>query len=392
MSAFRVISGRFLQAETAPPGTVYFPAIPEHPRGKEYKTVSLEELRKHIDDLDREILERLNARAACAQQIGEIKRTADSPFYVPEREKAIYEMLARLNKGPLPDASLRAIYREIISAIRALEKVSSVAFLGPRDTFSHMAAVQVFGAAAEYHPLPSFADIFTEVERGRIDYGIVPVESSMGGGVSDTLDRFILSDLKIINEVMLHITQNLLSKHPLAEIRRVYSKDNALLQCRQWLRANLPTAELIETSSTAEAARRAANEDAAAIASRLAAETYQLPIQVERIEDAAHNFTRFLVIGKQSANPTGDDKTAVMISVKDKPGALYGLLLPFATANISLTRIESRPSQQKAWEYVFFIDFLGHCSDPAIQSVLREVSEHANMVKVLGSFPRARQA
>jgi chorismate mutase / prephenate dehydratase len=352
--------------------------------------VTLEELREHIDELDREILERLNARAACAQHIGEIKRTAETPYYVPEREKAIFEMLARLNQGPLPDSAVQAIYREIISAIRTLEKPISVAFLGPRDTFSHMAATQVFGASAEYFPLPSFADIFVEVERGRIDYGIVPVESSMGGGVSDTLDRFITSELKIINEVMLHITQNLLSNHPLADIRRVYSKDNALLQCRQWLRANLPNAELIETSSTAEAARRAAGEEgAAAIASRLAAETYQLRLLVERIEDAAHNYTRFLVVGKQKAKPTGDDKTAVMISVKDKPGALYGLLLPFANAGISLTRIESRPSRQKAWEYVFFIDFLGHSTDAAVQTVLREVGEHANHVKVLGSFPRA---
>ncbi|MBI3118466.1 MAG: prephenate dehydratase, partial [Candidatus Hydrogenedentes bacterium] len=248
-----------------------------------------------------------------------------------------------------------------------------------------------FGASAEYHPLPSFADIFMEVERGRIDYGIVPVESSMGGGVSDTLDRFINSDLQIINEIMLHITQNLLSNYALNEIRRVYSKDNALLQCRNWLRANLPNAELIETSSTAEAARRAATEEgAAAIASRLAAETYQLPLRVERIEDAAHNYTRFLVIGRQKVKPTGDDKTAVLISVKDKPGALYGLLLPFSNADISLTRIESRPSQQKAWEYVFFIDFLGHMDDPKIQRVLEEVAEHAMIVKVLGSFPRAR--
>lgn len=353
--------------------------------------MTLEELRVHIDQLDQEILERLNARAACAQHIGEIKRSADAPYYVPEREKAIFEMLAKLNPGPLPDQSVQAIYREIISAIRALEKPVSVAFLGPRDTFSHMAAVQVFGASADYHPLPSFADIFAEVERGRIDYGIVPVESSMGGGVSDTLDRFIASDLKIINEVMMHITQNLLSKHALSDVRRVYSKDNALLQCRQWLRANLPQAELIETSSTAEAARRAATEEgAAAIASRLAAETYQLPIQVERIEDAAHNYTRFLVVGKQTVRPTGDDKTAVMISIKDKPGALYGLLVPFAEGNISLTRIESRPSQQKAWEYVFFIDFLGHVDDAGIQEVLGKIGEHANTVKVLGSFPRAR--
>jgi chorismate mutase/prephenate dehydratase len=352
--------------------------------------VSIDDLRARIDALDTEILGLLNERARCAQGIGRLKEDASAPFYVPEREREVFRKLVERNKGPLTEASVRAIYREVISAIRGLEKVTSVAFLGPRDTFSHIAALRVFGASSEYHPLPSFSDIFTEVERGRIDYGVVPIESSMGGSVSDTLDRFIISDLKIINEVMLHITQNLLSVSPLEEISRVYSKDNALLQCRNWLRANLPSAELIEVSSTAEAARRAAQEPGtAAIASKLAAETYNLNLVAERIEDAPHNFTRFLVLGRQMVEPTGDDKTAVMISIKDKPGALYNLLLPFGNAGISLTRIESRPSQQKAWEYVFFIDMLGHVSDPVVKNALNEVAEQANNLKILGSFPRA---
>ena len=238
--------------------------------------MTLDELRERIDTLDREILAGLNERARLAQQIGTLKRTANAPFYVPEREKAVFEKLQACNAGPLTDEAMRAIYREIISAIRALEKEISVAFLGPRDTFSHMAALRVFGAAADYRPLPSFSDIFTEVERSRIDYGVVPVESSIGGSVSETLDRFIISDLKVINEVMIHITQNLLANCALEEVRRVYSKDNALLQCRNWLRANLPTAELVEVSSTAEAARRASGEPGtAAIASKLAAQTLQ---------------------------------------------------------------------------------------------------------------------
>ena len=211
----------------------------------------------------------------------------------------------------------------------------------------------------------------------------------MGGSVSDTLDRFIASDLKIINEVMLHVTQNMLSNAPQGEIVRVYSKDNALLQCRNWLRANLPNAELIETSSTAEAARRASEEEGAgAIASLLAAETYGLGVVSERIEDAAHNFTRFFVIGQQMVRPTGDDKTSVLISVKDAPGALYALLLPFSEANIGLSRIESRPSQKKAWEYVFFVDLVGHAEDASVKAVLEEVSENATNMKVLGSYPR----
>jgi len=352
--------------------------------------VSLDELRARIDAIDGQVLELLNERAACALKIGEIKKSSNAPYYVPEREKAVLQKLTEENGGPLGDEAVRAIYREIISAIRALEKPISVAYLGPAYTFSHLAARRVFGASADYHPLPSFADIFTEVERGRIDYGIVPVESSMGGSVGDTLDRFITSELKIINEVMIHITQNLLSTGPLDRITRVYSKDNALLQCRQWLRANLPAAELIETSSTAEAARRAAEEPgAAAIASRLAAEPYSLNLLAERIEDAPHNYTRFWVLGRQIVKPTGDDKTSVLLAIKDEPGALYSLLLPFAKEGISLTKIESRPSQQRAWEYVFFIDLLGHIDDELVQACLEEAGRHTVRMKVLGSFPRA---
>lgn len=351
---------------------------------------SLDDLRNAIDALDDHILRLMNERALHAMKIAELKRSSNAPFYVPEREKQVFHRLSAQNPGPLRDEAIRAIYREIMSAIRALEHPISVAFLGPRDTFSHMAAMRVFGALADYHPLPSFADIFTEVERGRIDYGVVPVESSMGGAVSDTLDRFMTSNLKIINEVMMHVSQNLLAACPLDQVTRVYSKDNALLQCRVWLRANLPKAELVETSSTAEAARRASAEPGtAAIASRLAADTYGLNVLAEHIEDAAHNYTRFLVLGQQMVRPTGDDKTAVLIAMKDKPGALHDILAPFSDAGISLTRIESRPSQQKAWEYVFFVDFLGHVDDPKVKDVLQRLGERAATLKVLGSFPRA---
>ncbi len=350
--------------------------------------MNLDELRERIDQMDREIVRLLNERARCASEIGKLKRGTNTPFYVPEREKAVFDKLRQHNQGPLSNASIRAIYGEVISAVRALEKPTSVAFLGPRDTFSHMAALRVFGASAEYHPLPSFADIFTEVERKRIDYGVVPVESSIGGSVGETLDRFVTSELKVVNEVLLHVSQNLLSKHPMAEITRVYSKDNALLQCRNWLRANLPHAELVETSSTAEAAHRAAGEErAAAIASRMAAETYSLNIVASRIEDEPHNYTRFFVVGRQMVQATGNDKTAVVIFVRDRPGALYKLLLPFSEAGINLTRIESRPSRRKAWEYVFFVDLLGHAADPQVRKALDEVAERAVDVKILGSFP-----
>lgn len=352
--------------------------------------MNLDELRARIDALDAEIVARLNERARCALEIGRIKQGSDQPFYVPEREKAVFDRLQQHNAGPLADEGLRAVYREIISATRALEKPTSVAFLGPRDTFSHMAAQRVFGASAEYHPLASFKDIFTEVERRRIDYGVVPVESSIGGSVSDTLDLFVTSELTVVNEVLIHISQNLLSNATMETIKRVYSKDNALLQCRLWLRANLPHAELVETPSTADAARRAADEEgAAAIASRLAAETYQLKILAEHIEDESHNYTRFFVIGRQEVKPTGNDKTAIVVAIKDRPGALYNLLLPFAEGDITLTRIESRPSRQKAWEYVFFIDLVGHARDPRVKEAIDRVAEMSRSVKVLGSFPRA---
>jgi len=351
--------------------------------------VTLDELRAAIDELDSRILELLSERAKRALDIAEIKRSTQSAYYVPEREKAVFDRLRALNKGPLPDSAIKVIYREVMSAIRSLEKNISVAYLGPTDTFSHMAALRVFGVTADYHPLPTVADIFTEVERKRIDYGLVPVESSMGGGVHDTLDRFISSDLKIVNEVLLRITQNLLSNSPLDKIERVYSKDNAFIQCRNWLRVNLPNAKLIDVSSTAEAARIASQEaGAAAVASALAAKTYNVDILVPSIEDSPNNYTRFFVMGRQLAKPTGKDKTSILISIKDRPGALYSLLTPFNQSDVNLTRIESRPSRRKAWEYVFFIDLVGHIDDPRIREVLDKVHEYCVELKVLGSYPQ----
>ena len=353
--------------------------------------MSLDELRKRIDALDTQILERLNQRAKCAMDIGEIKRSTNAVYYVPERERAVFDKLRERNAGPLTDNAIQAIYREVMSAVRSLEKATTVAFLGPQATFSHMAARRIFGVNAEYHPMPTLVDIFTEVERKRVDYGVVPVESSMGGGVSDTLDRFVSSDLKIINEILLHIRQNLIAKCQLEAITTIYSKDNAFAQCRNWLKANLPSAKLVDASSTAEAARIAAlEENAAAIGAALAAETYGLDIVVESIEDSPNNFTRFFVIGQQAAKPTGNDKTSVIMSAKDRPGALYGLLVPFSDAGVNLTRIESRPSRKKVWEYVFFVDMLGHIDDPDVRGALERVAEQCTEFKVLGSFPQGR--
>jgi chorismate mutase / prephenate dehydratase len=351
--------------------------------------LNLDDLRKRIDEIDEQVLGLLNERAKCGQEVGKVKQSQNAVFYVPEREKAIFEKLMAKNPGPLPNQAVKSIYREIISSIRSLEKPTTVAFLGPLHTFSQLAAQRIFGVTAELHPLPTLGDIFTEVERGRIDYGVVPVESSMGGGVSDTLDRFIGSNVRIINEVLMHITQNLMSKSPLEKIERVYSKDNAFYQCRSWLQANLPNVELVPTSSTAEAARIASeDETAAAIGSVLAAEPYGLNVVGERIEDAAHNYTRFFAIGQQDVKPTGKDKTSLMITVSNKSGALHDLLLPFAQAGIDLTKIESRPSRKKAWDYVFFVDLIGHVDDPNVGDALKKIAEHCTELHVLGSYPQ----
>ncbi len=350
--------------------------------------MKLDELRERIDAIDAEVLELLNERARRALDIGEIKRSGGSVYYVPEREKAIFNRLRELNPGPLPPGAVKAIYREIISAIRALEKPVDIAYFGAPATFTHLAAMRIFGRHAEYHSLATIDDIFTEVERKRVDYGVVPAETSMGGGVSDTLDRFLSSDLKIVNEVMMRIKQNLLSNGPIESITKVYSKIQGLVQCRNWLKANLPNAQQIETASTAEAAKIAAKEPgAAAVASELASEMYDIRILVPGIEDASHNFTRFFVIGHQMAKRTGQDKTAILCAIQDHPGALFSLLTPLSSRNINLTRIESRPSQRRAWEYVFFIDMIGHAEDPPILEALEELRTQCKELKVLGSFP-----
>jgi len=350
--------------------------------------MSLDDLRKKIDALDEQIINLLNERAKCSVEVGKLKRENNAEVYVPEREKRIYDVLLKKNDGPLADKAIRAIYREIFSASRALQVPIKVGFLGPRETFSHMAALRIFGSMPDFFPLASVDDVFSEVEREQLDYGVVPVETSMGGGVSDTMDRFLSSDLQIINEVMLRIRQNLLSKSPLKEITKVYSKSQPFVQCRNWIKANIPNAELVETPSTAEAARIAAEEPgSAAIASKLAAEEYGLEIVAAGIEDNVNNFTRFFVIARQGAEPSGHDKTALVCAIKDRPGGLYAMLKPMSDCGLNLTRIESRPSRKRAWDYVFFIDFLGHRDDPGVKEALEAVSQVCSEMKVLGSFP-----
>lgn len=353
--------------------------------------MKIDDLRKKIDGLDRRIVALINERASCAHEIGNIKRDAKREVYAPERERAVYEKVEGLSEGPLPPNSLRAIYREIMSAALALEKRLVIAYLGPEATFTHLAARNKFGGSVGYAPAASITDIFGEVERGAADYGVVPIENSNEGAVTHTLDMFVDSRAKICAEIYLDISHCLMAACAPAEIRKIYSKSEVFGQCRAWIRGNCPSVELVECPSTARAAERAAKEQgAAAIASELAAELYGLKIAARGIEDSGRNETRFLVIGRSSAGPSGDDKTSVMVSISDRVGALYRMLYPFKKHGINLTKIESRPSKRKAWEYYFFIDMEGHVAQKKVAEALRELERQCLFVVHLGSYPKAR--
>ncbi|HOE26674.1 MAG TPA: prephenate dehydratase [bacterium] len=353
--------------------------------------MKIDDLRKKIDALDRRIVALINERASCAHEIGRIKRDTNREIYAPEREKAVYEKVEGMSGGPLPAGSLRAIYREIMSASLAIEKKLVVAYLGPEATFTHLAARNKFGGSVDYAPAASITDIFGEVERGAADYGVVPIENSNEGAVTHTLDMFADSRAKICAEIYLDISHCLMASCAPREITTIYSKAEVFGQCRAWIRENCPSVELIDCSSTARAAERAAGEPgAAAIASELAAELYGLRIAARGIEDSGRNETRFLVIGRASAGPSGDDKTSILVSISDRVGALHRMLYPFRRHAINLTKIESRPSKRKAWEYYFFIDLEGHVAQKKVAEALRELERQCLFVEHLGSYPRAK--
>ncbi len=347
-------------------------------------------LRRDIDRLDDRIVDLINRRYRLAEKVGKWKQGKGLKIYVPEREKSLLDRLEKANPGPMSAATLRAIYREIISGAIALEKPLCIAYLGPQATFTHLAALRRFGHAAEYQPMPSIPDIFADVETERADYGVVPVENSTEGAVNHTLDMFLNTSVKICAEINMRIHHHLMAKGPLAKVRRIYSHAQVLGQTRGWLQTHLPGIELVETSSSTKAAETAARErHAAAVSSRLAADLYGLKILAEHIEDSAENTTRFLVIGRQDPKPTGDDKTSICYAIKDKVGALYETLLPFKQEQVTLTMIESRPSRRKNWEYCFFVDFMGHVDDPVSQRVLVQLKEHCQFTRILGSYPRS---
>lgn len=355
-------------------------------------TDDLDSLRQQIDRIDEQIQELISARARVAEAVARAKQeSGDAVYYRAEREAQVLRKVMERNRGPLSDEEMARLFREIMSACLALEQVMTIAFLGPEGTFTQAAALKHFGHSVQTTPLATIGEVFREVESGAASYGVVPVENSTEGVVNHTLDEFMHSSLRICGEVTLRIHHHLLGHgQELEGIRRVYAHQQALAQCRKWLDTHLPRVELVDVSSNAEAARRAAGEDGvAAIASETAAEIYGLDILQRNIEDEPDNTTRFLVIGKRETPPSGVDKTSLLIYTDNRPGALYAILEPIARNGLSMSRIESRPSRQGMWNYVFFIDIEGHAQDENVARALEELRATASIVKLLGSYPCA---
>ncbi len=349
----------------------------------------LKKFRVQIDAIDDQLLQLFNDRAALAKDVGKTKGSA--VVYRPEREAQVLRRLTGNNPGPLPAQTIAHLFVELISACRAQEDLLSVACLGPRGTFSEEAAGKHFGAQAPAVMCASIDDVFRTVESGSVGYGVVPVENSTDGAVGRTMDLLLVTPLKMCGEILLPVHQNVLSKATTLEsIKRIYSHAQSLAQCNAWLTQNLPAVERIPVASNAEAARLAAAEnDAGAIAGRAAAEHYDLSTLATSIEDNPNNTTRFAVIAAQEISPSGRDKTSFVMSSQNRPGAMFDLLKPLAAHQVSMTRLESRPSRAGLWEYVFFVDVEGHQSDIPVQTALSEIRENAGFVKVLGSYPVA---
>ena len=350
--------------------------------------MKLNKLRQQIDKIDEGIVKLLNQRAKITLGIGRIKKNAGTSIYCPDREREILRKIVLLSNGPLKPSSLEAIYREVMSSSLSLEKNLQIAFLGPVATFTHQAALKRFGSQVDYLSCDSIADVFSEVEKENADYGVVPIENSIEGAVNHTLDMFMDSDLKICAQIILNISHNLLANCPLKNIRKVYSNPMVFGQCRIWLQKNLANVELIEVPSTTRASQIAAKEkQSASIASVIAAKIYGLKLAARSIEDSPHNITRFFVIGKTEVPATGRDKTSLMFSIIDKVGALHEMLASFQKYGVNLSKIESRPSKRKAWDYYFFVDLEGHRDEPGVKKALGELESKCKFLKILGSYP-----
>ena len=351
----------------------------------------IKSLRQKIDSLDRHILTLLNERAKLALEVGRVKSGSQIDLYNPQREAEILNRLESQNHGPFPLRAISPVFREIISACRSLEGELTVAYLGPPATHTHLACVARFGGSMSTLPKETIPEIFEDVEKGKANFGVVPVENSTEGVVNRTLDMFIHSEVKICGEILVRISHDLLSRGgKLEEVERIFSHPQALAQCRRYLSKNFSKVQLAETVSTAKAAQMAAGDPkAAAIASSFASDLYGLKVVESRIEDYPHNYTRFLVLGLQVCGRTGKDKTSLLFSIPDSPGSLYQVLRPFSEKSINLTKIESRPIKDQPWEYVFFVDFEGHNTDPHIQEAIAELKKKVLFLKFLGSYPRS---
>ncbi len=348
-------------------------------------------LRQKIDSMDEEILRLLNERAAIALEVGKIKSGSRTAPYNPQREEQILRRLESSSQGSFPGRAVARVFREVISACRSLEAELTIAYLGPPATYTHLACIEHFGSTVETVPKETIQEVFEAVAREKASYGMVPIENSTEGVVNRTLDMFIEADVKICGEILIRISHDLLSlSGKAADVEKIYSHYQALAQCRQWLRKNFPQAQMAETVSTARAAQMAAQDPrAAAVASSLAARLYDLKVVESRIEDYFNNYTRFLVLGLQGTERTGRDKTSLLFSIPDSPGALYEILKPFSEKSINLTKIESRPIKDQPWEYVFFLDFEGHITDPHIREATAELKKRVLFLKFLGSYPRS---
>lgn len=352
--------------------------------------MNLSDLRQRLDAIDDQIIALLRERANLAQGIGRSKEAAGLPVYAPERESQVLERIASAELGVFPADGAQAVFREIMSACRSLQERPHIAYLGPAGTFAEIAARDMFGTCATYLPLENFDRVFEAVTSGAVHYGLVPVENSTAGTIREVLDLLAQTSLSIVGETYVDVHHCLLSHAELDEIRLVYSKDSALDQCRGWLRRNLPNARPVAVPSTADGASRAAAEPtAAAIATARAAEVYQLPLRARDIEDRSDNRTRFFALGHNRPGATGHDKTSLLLAVTHRPGALADVLDVLRRHRLNMTLIESRPSPNAAFEYLFFIDVEGHRDDEQVQGALADVAEVCLMVQVLGSYPRA---
>ena len=354
------------------------------------ETEELEPLRRRIDGLDRQLVELLNERARVVEEIGRVKRDSGSAIYAPDREHRVLSQLRTYNNGPLPQRCVDAIWRELMSGSFALERNLRVGYLGPVGSFSHLAARNKFGACADYRDMESIRHVFDHVSNGEIDLGLVPIENSSQGGIGETLDAFVECPVRVCAEVLIAIHHNLLANCPIEQVERVYSKPEALSQCRGWLARHLPRVERIGVASTSTAVERAAGESrAAAIGSALAAQTYDVGVLAPSIEDEVGNVTRFFVIAGRSAARTGDDKTAMMFTTAHRAGSLAAVLDVLRDSGLNLTHIDKRPTRMTNWEYFFFVDFEGHESDRKISDAIVAVRAQCLKLTILGSFPRA---